>query len=100
MIKWGSYTLCYDKSIKDSSTVLNITITNEDGYFELKTRSKNPLIIVEFLGYEKTSLDNVSIPNYNLNLGTIRLKLPQQLNEFELEVEKSTMEFKLDKDLM
>ena len=84
--------------IKDSSTVLNITITNEDGYFELKTRSKNPLIIVEFLGYEKTSLDNVSIPNYNLNLGTIRLKeAAQQLSEFELEIEKSTMEFKLDK---
>ena len=84
--------------IKDSNTVLNITITNEDGFFELKTTSKNPLIIVEFLGYEKTSLENVSIPNYNLNLGTIRLKeAAQQLDEFEVEIEKSTVEFKLDK---
>ena len=84
--------------IEDSNTVLNITVTNEDGFFELKTTSKNPLIIVEFLGYEKTSLENVSIPNYNLNLGTIRLKeAAQQLDEFEVEIEKSTMEFKLDK---
>ena len=84
--------------IKDSSTILNITVTNEDGFFELKTTSKSPLIIVEFLGYEKTSLENVSIPNYNLNLGTIRLKeAAQQLDEFEVEIEKSTMEFKLDK---
>ena len=84
--------------IEDSNTVLNITVTNEDGFFELKTTSKNPLIIVEFLGYEKTSLENVSIPNYNLNLGTIRLKeAAQQLDEFEVEIEKSTVEFKLDK---
>ena len=84
--------------IEDSNTVLNITVTNEDGFFELKTTSKNPLIIVEFLGYEKTSLENVSIPNYKLNLGTIRLKeAAQQLDEFEVEIEKSTVEFKLDK---
>ena len=84
--------------IEDSKTVLNITVTNEDGFFELKTTSKNPLIIVEFLGYEKTSLENLSIPNYKLNIGTIRLKeAAQQLDEFEVEIEKSTVEFKLDK---
>ena len=60
--------------IKDSNTVLNITVTNEDGFFELKTNSKKPLIIVEFLGYEKIRLENISIPKYNLNLGTILLK--------------------------
>ena len=84
--------------IKDSNTVLNITVTNEDGFFELKTTSNKPLIIVEFLGYEKIRLENISIPKYNLNLGTILLKeAAQNLDEFEVEIEKSTMEFKLDK---
>ena len=84
--------------IKDSNTVLNITVTNEDGFFELKTTSNKPLIIVEFLGYEKIRLENISIPKYNLNLGTILLKeAVQNLDEFEVEIEKSTMEFKLDK---
>ena len=84
--------------IKDSNTVLNITVTNEDGFFELKTTTKKPLIIVEFLGYEKIRLENISIPKYNLNLGTILLKeAVQNLDEFEVEIEKSTMEFKLDK---
>ena len=35
--------------IKDSNTVLNITVTNEDGLFELKTTSKKPLIIMLLL---------------------------------------------------
>ena len=40
--------------IKDSNTVLNITVTNEDGFFELKTTSNKPLIIVEFQDMKKS----------------------------------------------
>ena len=82
----------------DSSKVINITISKEDGQFQLKTTSKNPNLNIDFIGYEQLKIQHILMKSKTLNLGEILLKeLPQNLDEFEIEVEKSTMEFKLDK---
>ena len=67
--------------IKDSNTVLNITVTNEDGFFELKTTNPNKLNF----RYEKINLENIS--KINLNLEHL-LKNCQEFDEFEVEIEK------------
>ena len=82
----------------DSSKVINITISQEDGQFQLKTNSKNPNLNIDFIGYEQLKIQDILMKSKTLNLGEILLKeFPQNLDEFEIEVEKSTMEFKLDK---
>ena len=82
----------------DSSKAINITISQEDGQFQLKTTSKNPNLNIDFMGYEQLKIRNILMKSKTLNLGEIFLKeLTQNLEEFEIEVEKSTMEFKLDK---
>ena len=82
----------------DSSKAINITISQEDGQFQLKTTSKNPNLNIDFMGYEQLKIRNILMKSKTLNLGKILLEeLPQNLDEFEIEVEKSTMEFKLDK---
>ena len=72
----------------DSSKVINITISQEDGQFQLKTNSKNPNLNIDFIGYEQLKIQHILMKSKTLNLGEILLKeLPQNLDEFEIELE-------------
>src|SRR5215510_1949289 len=44
-------------SISEMSTVNNTTVSGQSGYFYLKTNSKDPIVIVNYVGY-KTLLSN------------------------------------------
>lgn len=83
--------------LKDS-TLITGTTTNDQGNFELSTNAKKFEIEISFIGYQKLTIKDYLIVDNQITLNTIELSEgSQNLDEFEVEVEKSSTEFKLDK---
>ena len=74
------------------------TTTDENGKFNVTMKSSNIYIEISFIGFETMKLNNFTIKNNQIDIGTISLlELNQTLEEIEIRAEKSTTEFKLDK---
>ncbi len=74
------------------------TTTLEDGSFVLETDATDFYIEVSFIGYSKKTIDNPTIVDGQIDLGTVTLlEDSQQLDEVVVEGEVSQTVFKLDK---
>ncbi len=83
-------------STKDSSMV-NGTITDDQGNFSLLSDAGNYLVRFTFIGY-KEIYKPIKISRQDLNLGTINLNLgAETLEGVEITAERSMMEYQLDK---
>ncbi|GAB5417282.1 MAG: outer membrane beta-barrel family protein [Crocinitomicaceae bacterium] len=85
------------KSKKTDATIMGTT-SGDDGTFSLKSSDSSCYLTVRFMGYFDTTFTNIVFANNNANLGTIGLvSSVQDIGPVEVQAEKSTMEFKLDK---
>ena len=74
------------------------TTTVEDGSFVLETEATDFYIEVSFIGYRKKTIENPTIVDGKIDLGTVTLtEDSQQLDEVVVEGEVSQTVFKLDK---
>lgn len=84
-----------DKQTKDPITG---TTTDVAGNFQIATKSTNFYIEISFIGYAAKIIDDFTIQQGKVDLGTITLgENSQLLDEVVVRAEKSTTEFKLDK---
>ena len=86
--------------IADNSTkqAISGSTTKQDGSFRLETNSTNFYIEISFIGFANQIIEDFSVQNGKVDLGTIQLSgNSQQLDEVTVRAEKSTTEFKLDK---
>ena len=80
----------------DGETLIDGTITNEQGVFNIEIKPGNYRVKVEFISYKsfETTIQLVQ----DLDLGVILLEIDEQaLEEIEIIAEKSTVDLKLDK---
>lgn len=82
----------------NSKKALAGTTTGIDGTFSVRVKSREIYIEISFIGYETTTVRNVSIEKGIANIGTISLSdNSEKLGEVMVVEKKSTTEFKLDK---
>ncbi|GLR17219.1 TonB-dependent receptor [Portibacter lacus] len=82
----------------DSKEMITGVTTENLGKFSVDVKSKNVYIEVSFLGYETTSITEITFNNNIANVGIIKLgQNAQALDEVVVRAEKSQTEFKLDK---
>ena len=82
------------------SLLLDGSITDIDGKFSIDAKPGEYYIQVDFLAYQTRYLENIKLTRgqKTLDLGTIQLQPgAEQLSEFTVEAERSSMEMKLDK---
>ncbi|MFW5792952.1 MAG: TonB-dependent receptor domain-containing protein [Bacteroidota bacterium] len=86
------------------SSLVTGTITNDSGVFLLEqVPSGNYFLEVNFMGYTKTIIEDITIDNKtkSLDLGPVFLKKAYELlNEVEITAEKSAMEYRVDKKVL
>lgn len=74
------------------------TTTDDDGRFDLLTKSQPFIVEVSFIGFETIKITDIAISANQANLGVINLKkVNMVLEEVEIRAEKSSTEFKLDR---
>jgi len=86
--------------IKSNETdkTLGGTTTADDGSFLIETNDANCYLLVRFMGYKDTVFSEINFVGGKANLGTIKLvNAVQDIGPVEVQAERSTMEFKLDK---
>jgi outer membrane receptor protein involved in Fe transport len=82
----------------NTKTAITGTTTLEDGSFTISTKVTNFYIEISFIGFKTKTITDFTVANDKVNLGTITLEVNStSLNEFEIQAEKSQVEFKLDK---
>ncbi|RFC55686.1 outer membrane beta-barrel family protein [Brumimicrobium aurantiacum] len=82
----------------DTSEVLSGTTTDEDGKFQLSTKSQEFLIEISFMGYTTKYISDYTITDGTVDLGEINLESESQaIDEVEVRGEVSKTVFKLDK---
>ncbi|SFT63575.1 Outer membrane receptor proteins, mostly Fe transport [Lishizhenia tianjinensis] len=80
------------------SAVVGGTTTNDSGQFELQVKVPNFFLELSFIGYFKDTISEFPSENGYVDLGTIYLnKSVQELDGVNIQAEKSTVEFQLDK---
>ncbi len=74
------------------------TTSADDGTFSLESSDSSCYLIVRFMGYFDTTFTDLVFENNTANLGRIGLKSSVlDIGPVQVQAEKSTMEFKLDK---
>jgi hypothetical protein len=84
----------------DSKTnhLISGTTSDFNGKFSLKSDSADVCLAISFMGYKTKRICGLSIINDKVNLGSILLSTAGlDLEAVEIEAERSTTEFKLDK---
>lgn len=87
-------------SIMDAETkeMITGTTTDLDGYFELRTASKDIYVEISFIGFTNKRIENIEFNKKVADIGTVFLSTDSELlDEVVVRAEKSTTEFKLDK---
>lgn len=85
------------KSNKTDQIVSGVT-TGDDGTFTLESENADVYVQIRFMGYQDTSIRNLNFVDRNADLGRIELiSATLDIGPVEVQAEKSTMEFKLDK---
>ncbi len=86
--------------VGDNQTKAAITgvTTDIDGTFIVKTEATDFFIEISFIGFVNSTINDFSIVNGKVDLGTIEMsENNNQLEEIVVRAEKSTTEFRLDK---
>ncbi|XOV66087.1 MAG: TonB-dependent receptor domain-containing protein [Fluviicola sp.] len=82
----------------DTDEIVQGVTTGDDGSFLMETEDTAVYLQVRFMGYQDTSLRNLNFNNRIADLGPIELvSAVQDIGPVEVQAEKSSMEFKLDK---
>jgi len=88
----------------DKSKLIDGTITNEDGFFEInKLKAGNYYIEVSFIGYEKKIIPNIAIRNYQklMNLKVIKLDhSTKAIQEVVINSDKGAINYLIDKKVI
>lgn len=85
-------------SNKTTNEMLTGTTTDLDGKFLISTDEKEFNINVSFIGFSDLIIEEFTITNKNVDLGTVKLTLDgETLDEVTVRAERSQTEFKLDK---
>lgn len=85
------------KSDASDQIVTGVT-TLDDGSFSIETEEKDVYVYIRFMGYKDTSFRDLEFVNGTADLGKIALiSSVQDIGPVEVQAERSTMEFKLDK---
>ncbi len=83
---------------KATGAVLSGAVSDEEGNFLLKSDSTNVRVECSFMGFDKFVMETLPQASGKIELGTIALKMGgQTTEEVTVEVERSRVEFKLDK---
>lgn len=89
---------------KDKSKLIDGTITNENGFFEIKKlKAGNYYLEISFIGYEKKTISDIAIRNYQRekNLDIIKLNCSNKtLDEVIISVDNKNIEYKIDKKII
>lgn len=73
-------------------------ISDANGEFEVAISVESFYVVIDFIGFESTRISEFPSNNNIINLGDIKLTMSaQNLQEFEVRGEKSSIEFKTDK---
>ncbi|MDB3907585.1 outer membrane beta-barrel protein, partial [Crocinitomicaceae bacterium] len=82
----------------ESDQIVSGATTLDDGSFSIETADTSVYVYIRFMGYRDTAFRNLTYINNIANLGTIELMSSvQDIGPVNVQAEKSTMEFKLDK---
>ncbi|MCG8582841.1 MAG: TonB-dependent receptor [Bacteroidales bacterium] len=88
----------------DDDSVINGTISDEDGNFKIKgLKEGNFYVVVSFLGYENKRYDDIVVDGGRdmIDLGNITLgSANQSLEEVEVIAERQSVEFHIDKKVV
>lgn len=85
------------KSTETDQTIVGAT-TDDFGAFTLETTDQSCYLLVRFMGYFDTTFQKIEFVGNTADLGTISLQSSvQDIGAIQVQAEKSTMEFKLDK---
>ncbi len=85
------------KSNESDQIVAGVT-TIDDGSFSIETEDTAVYVHVRFMGYQDTFIRDLNFVNNTVNLGKIEMiSSVQDIGPVNVQAEKSTMEFKLDK---
>lgn len=80
------------------SSLMDGTITDENGVFSMDAKPGSYFAKAEFLAYEPLFLDKILVKNAAVDLGNIKLSAASTtLEEVVVQAEKSTMQMSLDK---
>ncbi|GAA0721229.1 outer membrane beta-barrel family protein [Aquimarina litoralis] len=83
---------------KSTKSTIAGAITNDDGYFDLKTVENDFYLEISFIGFKTLQVKNYTISQNKVDFGTIKLyQDSQMLDEVVVRGEVSKTEFKLDK---
>lgn len=83
---------------KSTKSTIAGAITNDDGYFDLKTIENDFYLEISFIGFKTLKVRNYTISENKVDFGTIKLyQDSQMLDEVVVRGEVSKTEFKLDK---
>jgi len=89
---------------REKSKLIDGTISNEDGYFEIeKLKTGNYYIEVSFIGYDKKIIQNIAIRNYlkQNNLDIIKLSHSNKaLKEVVVNSDKDDIKHQIDKKII
>ncbi|RXQ95894.1 TonB-dependent receptor [Ancylomarina salipaludis] len=89
---------------QDDSKLIDGTITNKDGFFEIKKlRAGNYYIEVSFIGYEKKIVSDIAIRSYKREnkLNDIKLDLSTKaLQEIVVNSDKDAIDYQIDKKIV
>lgn len=81
-----------------TNDVLEGTTTNEEGGFELMTKSDSFFVEIKFMEFETKTINELDMSRATIDLGLIKLtKNIQSVEGVDIRAEKSSVEFKLDK---
>ena len=85
---------------KRDSSIVGGGITDADGFFEISTRPGRLWVTIEYLSFQKKTIDSIFINRQQtqLDLGVISMEEDAKtLEEVEVTAERNQVEFKLDK---
>jgi len=90
---------------KKDDSLLDGTLTGDDGKFSMNVKPGPSYLVVEYISYEKTTIDPLPISRDDIKAGKRSFDLGQiqlfqsstTLDEIEIRAEKSEAQFKLDK---
>lgn len=83
---------------RQTQEAVNGTTTGLDGAFTVKTQLEDFFVEISFIGFDKRTINDISVVDGKADLGTIQLsENSETLDEVIVRAEKSQTEFKLDK---
>ena len=85
---------------KNDSSLVTGTVTDDEGFFELKAKPGNYYLTVQFVGYNSQSVQNILLKKQDLDLGSIGLNVSEKLlKELVVQGQQATITHQVDKQV-